>query len=170
MKELTKQEIFEFFESQEKAQYKKQGRFLSRLACHGESILTIVDGKLETIKVATSDDVVIKNIEIGSSCETYIISKQKFLDRYEESSERHIIDGQPWFVATAKGLIEACPFNGYTPVDLSLTSIAYVQFMAPWGELMLCNRGDFLARPLGGDAQDIYRIEQKTFDLTYKPV
>jgi len=162
---ISKKDLFDLFESQERKHYKKRGRFLSRLAVQGETILTIVDGKLETLKVATKEDVILRNIEIGSSAETYIISKKKFEERYDDAFEHHTIDGQPWFVVIAKGEIEAFCFGHNITGTAALPEP--IQFMAPWGEQMLCNPGDFLARPLPGDEFDIYRIEKKTFDLTY---
>jgi hypothetical protein len=40
--------------------------------------------------------------------------------------------------------------------------------MATWNEMMVCNLGDYIARPLGGDnIFDIYRIEKDTFNMTY---
>lgn len=156
MKELNKQEVLDLFESLEKKGYQKKGRFLYRPTIEGETILTIVDGKLETMKKSCGNEAVIRNIEIGSSAETYIIEKNIFEKRYELTEETHIIDRQCWNVVIAKGKIEASIYAGDT-----------IKFMAPWNELMICNSGDSIARPLSGDKNDIYRIEQKTFELTY---
>lgn len=160
MKELTKQELFELFEAQPKKQYKKAGVFLHRIATCQETILTIVAGKLETMKKAQIGDVILRNIEVGSSAETYIISNQKFYDRYDITSESHLVDGSPWIICHARGKIEAFEFKDELNSDC-------IRFIAPWNTEMICFRGDFIARPLNGDPNDIYRIEQATFLQTY---
>lgn len=43
-----------------------------------------------------------------------------------------------------------------------------IQFQAPWDEMMICETGDFIARPIPEDKNDIYRIEKETFFQTYK--
>jgi hypothetical protein len=156
MQTWSKDELIKFFEAQPKKFYKKRGRFLCRSAEEGETVLTIVVGKLETLKRATANDIIIRNIEIGSSAETYIISDSIFIKRYDTVDERHIIDHQEWTVCLAKGKIEASLYAGET-----------VQFMAPWNENMICEAEDFIVRPLGGDPKDIYRIEKNTFAQTY---
>jgi hypothetical protein len=152
----SKQEIFDFFESQQKEYYVKRGKFLCRTATSNETVLTIVSGKLETFKRATVGEAVLRNIEIGSSAETYIIAKEIFEKRYTVTEESHIVDGNTWHVAIAKGEVEAFQYQGGT-----------ICFIAPWDEEMICNAGDYIARPVPGDAKDIYRIEKATFDLTY---
>ena len=42
-----------------------------------------------------------------------------------------------------------------------------ISFKAPWGENMFCEDGDFIAKPIEGVFDDIYRIEKKTFETTY---
>jgi hypothetical protein len=145
MQTWNKEELVNFFEAQPKKFYKKRGRFLCRPAEDGETVLTIVVGKLETLKKAKRSDVIIRNIEIGSSAETYIIDDPVFRKRYDVVDEKHIIDRQEWTVCLAKGKIEASLYAGET-----------VQFVAPWNENMICEAGDFIARPLGGDPKDIY--------------
>lgn len=152
----SKQEIFDFFESQQKNHYVKRGKILCRAATCEETILTVVSGKLETFKRAAVGEVIVRNIEIGSSAETYIIAKEIFGKRYVVTDESHVIDGSTWHVAIAKGEVEAFQYEGET-----------ICFMAPWDEEMICNAGDYIARPVPGDARDIYRIEKATFDMTY---
>ena len=149
------------FKSQTKKNYQKRGEFLWRLAKGGETVLTIVAGKLETIKTTGDDDVIIRNLTIGSSAELYIIGRSKFESRYEISPNTFCwIEGVLWNFATAKGKIESFCYRGPT-----------IEFIAPWGEKMLCEEGDYIARPLGGDnPNDIYRIEKNTFDLTYSEI
>lgn len=152
----SKQEIFDFFESQQKEHYVKRGKFLCRIVNNAETVLTIVAGKLETFKKAAVEDAILRNIEIGSSAEMYIISKEMFEKRYTVTDESHLVDGNTWHVAIAKGEIEAFQYQGGT-----------ISFMAPWDEEMICNAGDYIARPVPGNANDIYRIEKDTFDMTY---
>jgi len=45
-----------------------------------------------------------------------------------------------------------------------------IEFVAPWGEKMLCEDGDYIARPLGGSPEDIYRIEKQIFNQTYTEI
>jgi hypothetical protein len=41
------------------------------------------------------------------------------------------------------------------------------EFKAPWGEKMLCEKGDYLAS-IESDLSDVYRIESTVFGKTYK--
>jgi hypothetical protein len=75
---LTKEEVAQIFNERPRKFFKKKGQFLFRPAIPGETIMTIVAGRLETFKKASEKDIVIRNIEIGSSAEVYIISGEKF--------------------------------------------------------------------------------------------
>lgn len=154
---ISKENLLTIFEKAEKQQFVKRGKFLAREAGLGETILTIVSGKLETIKRVEVPSVVLRNIEIGSSAETYVVDKEVFLKRYTETGEFHNVDRLTWQVALAKGEIEAFRYI----VDETIT------IMAPWNEEMLVQKGDWIARPLNGKEDDIYRIEKDTFDQTY---
>ena len=158
MKRLSQEELYNLFESEERLTFKKRGRFLVRPAREGETILTIVAGKLETIKKAKKKDVVIRNIEVGSSAETYIIDEEKMKLRYILTPEAHTVDGVDWVVALAQGRVEAFMYLEPEPIT----------FEAPWGEDMICYFEDFIARPIPGEPRDIYRIERATFDQTYE--
>jgi hypothetical protein len=154
---LSKEEVKNLFGSTIQKRFKKSGIFLWRIPEESETILTIVAGKLETIKKATPHlDVIIRNIQIGSSAETYIIDKENFKKRYVTGYEFFWIDGKKWFKAEANGEVMAFCYHGET-----------IGFVAPWGEKMLCEDGDFIAQPIGGSPDDIYRIEKQTFNQTY---
>jgi hypothetical protein len=154
----TKKDIFELFQSMLKHTYKKKGKFLFRKAAEGETVLTVVSGKLETMKVAGIGDIVLRNIEVGSSAETYIVQHETFLKRYDVASAQiAVVDGVEWGFANAKGVIQAAEYTGGDEI----------RFEAPWGEEMILQKGDFLANPVGGQPEDIYRIERATFDQTY---
>ena len=157
MLKKTKDEIFSFFESQPREWFKKRGLVLFRPAIQNETVLTIVVGKLEAIKTAGANEMILRNIELGSSAETYIIDKAVFDKRYEIQPKQYTIDGQTWTEAIAKGIIEAFCYHGGT-----------FEFVAPWDELMLCEDGDHMARPEGPNKSDIYRIEKNAFAQTYR--
>lgn len=157
MKKLSQEELQGLYTGAIKKQYQKSGRFLHRPAKVGETVLTIVSGKLETLKVAGPDEIVVRNISIGSSAEMYIMDYKTFTKRYvEENTILYVIDGVTWWGCIAKGQVDAFEYSGET-----------ITITAPWGEDMLCNPGDFIAHPIGGKEDDIYRIEKETFNQTY---
>lgn len=141
------------------AVWKKSGVFLFRPAEDGEAILTIVAGKLETLSKANGESVILINLTIGGSAERYIVNRDKFNSRYDVQDETIRMDGNTWQYATAKGEVNGFYYNGDKPFH----------FDAPWGEEMLVEKGDFIARPVGGGTADIYRIEKDTFADTYAP-
>ena len=164
MKQLTKQQLFEFFNANKKhiKRYQKRGIFIARPAIAGETILTIVAGKLETLKTASENDIVVRNIEIGGSAETYIIPLDVYSKRYEETSTKYNIDGKQWAETKAKGLIDAFQYTGDEELN----------FEAPWladGKpvQMYCEPNDYIGRAVGTDDYNIYRIEFDTFTKTY---
>lgn len=136
--------------------YRKRGEYLARPAGVGESVLTIVAGRLETLKTAEFGDVVLTNLAAGQSAERYVIAADIFAKRYEIGGETLILDGLGWRRARAKGRVHGFFYEGGT-----------VQIMAPWGEAMIVEPGDFIARPIEGAASDLYRIERHTFEATY---
>jgi hypothetical protein len=98
MKKLTTDEkVNLFLENESKLKhYKKRGRFIFREGIIGETVLTIVAGKLETMKTISEPSKVLRNIEVGSSAETYIISVETFTKRYDELRQSYLIDGITW--------------------------------------------------------------------------
>jgi len=157
MKQITTAEKIEMFNAAVTQHFKKRGKFLYRTAIENETVLTIVAGKLETMKTVTTDSIVLRNIEIGSSAEMYIIDREKFVKRYDALDEDYKIDNVIWRIAFAKGEIDAFQYEG----DESFTLVAI------WNEPMLVEKGDWIARPKGGVEEDIYRIEKDTFKQTY---
>lgn len=153
---VPKDEILAIFEAGTKASYRKRGSFLARPAAPGETVLTIVAGKLETLAATGWGDVVVMNIEIGSAVERYIVGAEMFAKRYERTGRTIYTDGFSWEMANAKGKVEAFRYEG-PPIT----------FEAPWGEDMLMEAGDWLAHATGGRPDDIYRIERKAFEGTY---
>ena len=117
-----------------------------------------VAGKLETIKKANDGDVVIKNLIIGGSAESYTMDFSTFEKRYEVIDKESIyIDGTTYYWCKPRGQVYAFEYIGET-----------ITFKAPWDEDMVCENGDFLASPVGGKETDIYRIEKDTFNKTYR--
>jgi hypothetical protein len=155
---LNKTQFKEQFDAGFKETYQKRGTFLFRASFTSETVLTIVAGKLETIKQAKPGDIILRNIEIGSSAEFYIINEETFLKRYDPiyTGTLMLIDGLEWRRAYAKGQVNAFCYIGVP-----------IKFIAPWGEEMICEPGDYLANPIGGAEDDIYRIEKDTFIQTY---
>lgn len=126
--------------------YKKVGSVKARRATKGEHVKTIINGKLETQNSAKDGDWVVT----GPAGEEYIISGDKFSDRYRESDKK----GE--FIPT--GVCWAFEWKGKT-----------LAFIAEWGERMICNRGDFLAS-ISSEGTKPYRIERDVFHKTYKEV
>lgn len=139
--------------------YRKYGKVIVRPAEKDETIITTIDGRIETIKTASPTDVVIRNITIDSSGETYIIGWDKFKERYESTDEPSLkIDGIWWKPAIPVGRVIGGFYKGED-----------IQFNAPWGENMILKDGDFLANPYPiDDPTDIYRIAKKEFHQTYR--
>jgi tellurite resistance-related uncharacterized protein len=160
MKSLSKEEIVALFDENKDnvKRYKKQGKFIFRNAIPNETVLTIVAGKLETMKTAGENEKVLRNIQIDSSAECYIIPEKTFNDRYDVLNTFYTIDGQQWQVAIANGLADGFEYLG----DEDL------HFYAPWGEEMFCKKHDFIVNAVNTTPDNIYRIERATFDQTYK--
>lgn len=158
MRYLPKSEVVALFDQiRTNAVYQKTGVMLARPAQPGETVITIVAGRIETLKPTFVGDWVIKNITVNSSAEQYPISGDKFATRYTRSEEVLIADGFTWFKVAAKGQITGGFYSGET-----------VKFEAPWGEDMILQDGDFLGRPYPEDTpNDIYRVAREEFFQTY---
>ena len=137
--------------------YRKTTKVLYRPSVHGETIITTCGGKIETLRTCEGGEIVIQNIEVGSSAEIYVIGEKKFRKRYNAiKSIDYSISGVEWKMAQAIGTIEAFEWRGQT-----------IKFTASWGEDMLCEKGDMMGR-VPSDHEDMYRLEREAFDLTYK--
>ncbi len=121
-----------------------------RLAKEGEVIQTILDGEVETVNTAKSNDVVIR----GTRGEEYIMDKDKFAKRYDLTSKT--LD------------------NTYQNVKATGTCVAYqyqgepMEFNAAWNEKMIIKADDWLATT-DDSVPEVYRIEKQAFAETYKP-
>lgn len=132
--------------------FKKQGLVKARPALPGEKIVTkLASGAEETVNTAGEDDLVMTN----PSGEEYIISRQKFLGRYEETSESGVY--------SAKGYCRAIrnPFS--KPIEI----------MAEWGEPQQGDQNCMIADTCDAEGKltgEPYIIEDKAFQETYKQV
>lgn len=126
--------------------YKKFGTVHARRASDGERITTQINGQAETTNTAQSGDWIVT----GAKGEQYILSDDKFSTRYAKTAK-------PGEYRAVGGC-----FAFELPAGISF------RFLAPWGEEMLANGGDYLAstKPTGDD--DIYRIERSVFHSTYR--
>lgn len=132
--------------------YKKQGHVKARPAMPGEEIKTILDdGREETKNKAKNNDWIVTN----PSGEQYIISKEKFLSRYEATNE----DG----VYEAKGYCRAIPNPFHKPIEI----------MASWGSLQKGDEHCFIADTCDANGRcdgEPYLIAADAFIKTYKPI
>lgn len=133
--------------------YKKKGTFKARKGVKGEYIETIIDDEVETTKTVKSGEVVIE----GPKGELYVVSEQKFNERYEVDKE--LTDKFQMY--KSKGFIRAFEWNEGT-----------IKFIASWEEEMICKNGDYLAAPVKSEEDnnvvEVYRVERSVFDETYK--
>ncbi len=155
--QLSKVEIQGLFESLFSSgltnRYKKFQPVDARQADNGEIIITVIGGEIETTNVAKDNGVILMNMTTKSR-EQYILTLDKFKSRYKHTET---INGE---------------WNRYEPIG-EVDCIEWInrsaQFLAPWDELMIINKGDFLCR-VPGTIDDVYRIARDEFFETYKPV
>ncbi len=145
-KTYTQDQLAELFTDPER--YQKVGVVEARLAIVGETIVTVIDGEIETINAAQDDDVVVKN----PGGEEYIIARTKFEKRYDGAPLTH--DYQNYLATGTTYAIEWEHGRG--------------QFEASWGETMIINNGDMLCSPTREPDGDLYRIEAMAFAETYE--
>ena len=147
----TQEEVFkEIWSGSSIENFQKKGEVLARKAIEGEKINTIIDGELETTNVAKKGDVVVK----GVKDEEYIMSKEKFYNRYSGGEV-----GDAFSTFKAKGKTWAMEYVGKP-----------IEFVASWGEKMILKTGDFLCNPEKDKPGDLYRIEKSAFNQTYEKV
>lgn len=154
-KPASQEDMIEIMKEAQPELYKKSGSFDARLGKAGEHIVTTIDGEDETKKTVKDGEIVIK----GPKGEMYVVSEEKFRQRYE-------VDKEPtdeYQKYKAVGLIRAYEYAGDE-----------FKFIASWDEEMICKPGDFLASPVK-DAEDtaypeVYRIERSVFDETYSEI
>lgn len=137
-----------FYERRDKAQWwKKDATVKAREAEEGEKITTVAGGIEETTNVAKKGDMIVRNPD----GEQYIISKDKFKERYKETDSKKDFDGYREYNTTG------------TPMPcIRLTE--NVKFVAPWGEPMKIQSKGMLVY---NGPDDVYGIQPTEFENTY---
>ena len=132
--------------------YKKQGRVQARPAVPGETSTTVLaSGAKETVNTAKDGDWIMTN----PSGEQYIISGEKFFDRYEATAEEGVY--------SAKGYCRAIKNPFGEPIEI----------MASWGEPQTGDANCMLADICDAEGKldgEPYIIEATVFAETYKQV
>mmetsp|Transcript_981 Transcript_981/g.2492 ORF Transcript_981/g.2492 Transcript_981/m.2492 type:complete len:199 (+) Transcript_981:60-656(+) len=140
--------------------YHKTAYVLARPATPGESVETIVDGKVETRNTAKEGDMIVLNVNADG--ERYIAKRETFAKKYEDAGGEADEEGMKRY--NPKGVIRAVEVS-----DTEMAKIPAHSFVAAWGEEMIVEVGDFLALP-HPDGGEIYRIEKNAFGKTYAPM
>jgi hypothetical protein len=132
--------------------YRKRQNVVIRPAIPDEVVETVIDGERETVNTARAGDFVVR----GTKGEQYIISSETQAERYGAAVGAIRADGFREY--EAKGTLHAFCYQGEP-----------FKFVAPWGEDMIVNPGDYIGTPeIGSD--HIYRIEKNAFAETYVEV
>ena len=132
--------------------YSKKGHADIRPAVPGERIKTVIDGEGETVNTAGSGDYVVR----GAMGEHYVIKAKKLAERYGAPISDP--DSEGYRKYPAKGDFYAFRYEGEP-----------FKFIAPWGEDMIANPGDYLGTNVMG-SNEFYRIEKNAFAATYAVV
>jgi hypothetical protein len=132
--------------------YRKKQTVAIRPAVPNEVVETVIDGERETVNTARAGDYVVR----GAKGEHYVISPETKAERYGGPIGGPQADGFRDY--KAKGDVYAFQYEGDT-----------FTFVAPWGENMIVNPGDYIgATEIGSD--QIYRIEKSAFADSYVEV
>ena len=111
---------------------------------------TILDGIVETRNVTRRRDIIVS----GTKDERYVISIKKFIELYDVNDGIAIPRQNPRWVARVG-------HQDFLNAGIKGRSI---EFIAPWGETMVLNTGDYLVKDTNGG---FYRIEKTAFKDTY---
>jgi hypothetical protein len=133
----------------------------ARLARLGEIVVTIIKGQGQETRSrpARTGDYVVRNRCPETGNEEYLVSADKFAERYEATATAAGPDGWREFRSTGKTV----RFLLLQEDDASFS------FVAPWGEQMVAVPGDAIVQTLG-DEQDVYRVARASFDCTYQVI
>lgn len=133
----------------------------ARPAKIGEVIVTNIknEGKETQSPPAKDGDMVVKNRCPETGNEEILVSKNKFLQRYEGPlSDKNTQLSDEWQSYKPKGI--EMEYFIVSPQDGNL------KFIAPWGEEMVAYPGDAIVRT-PNDHKDTYRIAKAAFLCTY---
>jgi hypothetical protein len=133
----------------------------ARPARVGEIIASVIKGEgTETqSRPARIGDYVVRNRCPETGNEEYLVSADKFADRYKPTGAR----------ASRDGWQEFQPVGKEVRVLILATDEAPFSFVAPWGEPMVARPGDAMVQDLT-DERDVYRVARASFDWTYEIV
>jgi len=162
--------------------YRKTATSYIRKAKRGETITTAIFGEKETENTVQNDD---QYIVCGQAAfETYILSNKEFFDNYDTDTPTEItLELLPYKNLHHKGFKEyrsnrAILAHRVTNEDMDWFRSGMdkghnesdsAEFVAPWGERMLVEEGDFLATTYPPDGKgEVYRIETSAFAVTYE--
>lgn len=145
MTHKTQPEMVEWLKTQPLQQYSKSGYYSFRVTDVPTTVVTSIGTEKETQNVANAGDYILT----GTQGEEYVISEETFNKRYELVSPT---------VAKASGKFYGTVYSGEFGDSF--------EFVAKWGENMLCKIGDMLGSPTA-DVSECYRIERKSFTETY---
>lgn len=121
----------------------KRGNKITFTVCQEEKIIkTIVNGVTETTNVAQIGDFIIT----GMFGEKWVIKPENFHRLYDILEEG---------IAVSKPVSRFAYRWNWEPF----------QFIAAWGELMICNTGDYLVSDI--NLSEVYRVEKEVFEKTY---
>lgn len=132
--------------------YRKSADVDIRPAVPDELIETVIEGERETVNTAKPGDYVVR----GPKGEQYIISAEILADRYGPPLTAAQDDGYRQY--PAKGGLYAFRYEGEP-----------FKFVAPWGEDMIVNPGDYIGTNVLG-SNEFYRVEKDAFAVTYAVV
>jgi hypothetical protein len=138
--------------------YRKHRLIHARPAKPGEHVITLTQSGQETRNVASTGDMVVENQTMAK--ERYIVSAETFAKRYKMIT--HLGNGWAKYMPTGK--VRGIEL---TSVRLDLLGLAdKFEIEAPWGEMQVVNKGDFLVKTTEGD--DLYAIAGDEFAETYE--
>ncbi len=143
----------------EQKRFRKTRQVHARPAGDAEKIVSVTSDGVETTSVASSGDMVIRNLTDAG--EMYIVSADSFPRLYEYVSD---VDGG-WALYDPKGEILALEVTDELASGLGVKSEFFIE--APWGSDERVRVGDYLVAPLPALAK-IYRIARVEFDQTYR--
>ncbi len=140
-------------------QAKKTRPVDARPARAGEVVVTVILGEgKETQNTANAGDWVVRN-RCTAGREEYIVTADKFRERYESTGKPPTEDGWQEF----RPLGKVVRFFVVKPEHGEFT------FTAPWGESMIAKPGDAVVQdPTRPD--DIYRVAAASFACTYEVI
>lgn len=145
----TQIELIQLLKGNKLFHAKKFGEFRFRRAQRHETLETWVDGKLETTKEVEPGDYIMT----GPTGEEFALSAESFTKRYRIITE--LFPDNNRGIATAIGEVWC------------MVSAEGFEFESPWGDPMICESGDYLCSP-NSEITEVYRIEKKIFNTTYK--